>query len=320
VTVANAKKAAFIALALACLAPFVTAPIALVAGTFFSLAAGNPLPAQTKQWQTWLLQASVVGLGAGMNLLVVAKVGSRGVGITLAGLTVTILLSLAMARVLKTERTTSLLIGVGTAICGGSAIAAVAPAVGAKSHQTSVSLAVVFLLNAAALLLFPAVGHQLHLGPEQFGLWSALAIHDTSSVVGAATLFGPVALAVGTTVKLVRALWIIPLTLVLSRAWKHGQAGAAGEPRRPWFILGFVAVAAFVTFVPGMKAVGESVAAGARRVLVLTLFLVGAGVSRDALRQVGARPLVLGVLLWLVVASGTLAAILLGVLEVPAPS
>jgi uncharacterized integral membrane protein (TIGR00698 family) len=239
---------------------------------------------------------------------------------TLVGLTVTIVLALAMSRAMKTERTTSLLIGVGTAICGGSAIAAVAPAIGAKSHQASVSLAVVFLLNAAALLVFPAVGHQLHLAPEQFGLWSALAIHDTSSVVGASTLFGPVALAVGTTVKLARALWIIPLTLVLARVWKHEQTGPSGTAKRPWFILGFVAVAAFVTFVPGMKDVGQHVAAGAKHVLVLTLFLVGAGVSRDAMKQVGARPLVLGVLLWLVVASATLAAILFGVLEVPALS
>lgn len=314
---AGAKKVAFVALALVSLAPFVSAPLALVGGIVFSLAFGNPFPAQTKQWQTWLLQASVVGLGAGMNLMVVAKVGSRGVGMTLVGLTVTILLALAMSKAMKTERTTSLLIGVGTAICGGSAIAAVAPAIGAKSHQASVSLAVVFLLNAAALLIFPAVGHQLHMAPEQFGLWSALAIHDTSSVVGASTLFGPVALAVGTTVKLARALWIIPLTLLLARVWKHEQAGPAGKAKRPWFILGFVAVAAFVTFVPGMKDVGQLVATGAKHVLVLTLFLVGAGVSRDAIKQVGARPLVLGVLLWLVVASATLAAILFGVLEVP---
>lgn len=314
---AGAKKIAFVALALVSLAPFVSAPLALVGGIVFSLAFGNPFPAQTKQWQTWLLQASVVGLGAGMNLMVVAKVGSRGVGMTLVGLTVTIVLALAMAKAMKTERTTSLLIGVGTAICGGSAIAAVAPAIGAKSHQASVSLAVVFLLNAAALLIFPAVGHQLNLAPEQFGLWSALAIHDTSSVVGASTLFGPVALAVGTTVKLARALWIIPLTLLLARVWKHEQTGPAGKAKRPWFILGFVAVATFVTFVPGMKDVGQVVATGARHVLVLTLFLVGAGVSRDAIKQVGARPLVLGVVLWVIVASATLAAIVFGVLEVP---
>lgn len=317
---AGVKKALFLALALVALTPWVTAPLALVAGVVFSLAWGNPLPTQTKQWQTWLLQASVVGLGAGMNLGVVARVGSRGVGVTLVGLTVTILMALALAKAMKTERTTSLLIGVGTAICGGSAIAAVAPAIGAKSHQASVSLAVVFLLNAAALLIFPAVGHALHLGPEQFGLWSALAIHDTSSVVGAATLFGPVALAVGTTVKLARALWIIPLTLLLARVWKHEAAQAGGKPKRPWFILGFVAVAALVTYVPGLEGPGQWVAQGARHLLVLTLFLVGAGVSREALKQVGARPLVLGVLLWVLVASATLAAIVFGVLEVPALS
>ncbi|MEW5742761.1 MAG: putative sulfate exporter family transporter [Myxococcota bacterium] len=316
-TAGGAKKALFLALALVALTPWVTAPLALVAGIVFSLAWGNPFAAQTKQWQTWLLQASVVGLGAGMNLGVVARVGARGVGVTLVGLTVTILLALALARAMKTERTTSLLIGVGTAICGGSAIAAVAPAIGAKSHQASVSLAVVFLLNAAALLVFPAVGHQVHLGPEQFGLWSALAIHDTSSVVGASTLFGPVALAVGTTVKLARALWIIPLTLLLARVWKHEATQAGGKPKRPWFILGFVGVAALVTYVPFLEAPGKWVAEGARHVLVLTLFLVGAGVSRDALKQVGARPLVLGVLLWVLVASATLAAILLGWLEVP---
>lgn len=316
VTSAGAKKAAFVALALVSLAPFVTAPMALVGGIVFSLVWGNPFPAQTKQWQTWLLQASVVGLGAGMNLLVVAKVGSRGVGMTLAGLTATIGLGLFFAKLMKTERTTSLLISVGTAICGGSAIAAVAPAIGAKSHQASVSLAVVFLLNAAALLVFPAVGHQVNLGPEAFGLWSALAIHDTSSVVGASTLFGPAALAVGTTVKLARALWIIPLTLLLARVWKHEEAHA-GKPKRPWFILGFVAVAALVTFVPFLTQPGQWVAVGARHVLVLTLFLVGAGVSRDAMKQVGARPLLLGVLLWVVVASATLAAIVFGVLEVP---
>jgi uncharacterized membrane protein YadS len=180
-----------------------------------------------------------------------------------------------------------------------------------------VSLAVVFLLNAAALLVFPRVGHWTHLTPEQFGLWSALAIHDTSSVVGASMLFGPAALAVGTTVKLARALWIIPLTLLLAKVWKHEQVQGGAKAKRPWFILGFVAVAALATFVPGLKEPGLLVADGARHVLVLTLFLVGAGVSRDAVKQVGARPLVLGVVRWVLVASATLAALLLGVLEVP---
>lgn len=311
------RKAAFVLLALASLTPWVTAPVALVAGIVFALVFGNPFTAQSKQWQTWMLQLSVVGLGAAMNLAVVARVGASGIGQTLLGLTVTLGLSLLLAKLLSTERTTSLLIGVGTAICGGSAIAAVAPAIGAKSHQSSVSLAVVFLLNAAALLVFPRVGAWAHLGPEQFGLWSALAIHDTSSVVGASMLFGPASLAVGTTVKLARALWIIPLTLVLARFWKHEQATPGAKAKRPWFILGFVAVAALVTWVPALKTPGEWVAQGARHVLVATLFLVGAGVSRDALKQVGVRPLVLGVVLWAVVASATLAAIYFGILQVP---
>lgn len=313
----RAKQALFLALAVGALTPWASAPLALVVGVVFSLGLGNPFATQTKTWQTWLLQASVVGLGAGTNLGVVARVGARGVGMTLVGLSLTVFLALGLARALKTERTTSLLIGVGTAICGGSAIAAVAPAIGAKSHQTSVALAVVFLLNAAALLTFPAVGHWTHLVPEQFGLWSALAIHDTSSVVGASTLFGPVALAVGTTVKLARALWMIPLTLVLARVWKREAAQVGGKPRRPFFILGFVAAAALATYVPGLEAPGKLVAEGARHVLVLTLFLVGASVSRESLKQVGARPLALGVLLWVLVASATLVAILLGVLEVP---
>jgi uncharacterized membrane protein YadS len=179
-----------------------------------------------------------------------------------------------------------------------------------------VALAVVFLLNAAALLLFPGLGLLAGLSPEQFGLWAALAIHDTSSVVGAALQFGPQALAVGTTVKLARALWILPVTLVLARVWRVEGAPGTGRARRPWFILGFVLVAAAVTWVPALREAGEVVAQVARRALVTTLFLVGAGVSRSALRQVGVRPLVLGVVLWVVVSAATLAAIARGWLQV----
>jgi uncharacterized integral membrane protein (TIGR00698 family) len=305
----------FLLLVALSLTPWVSAPVALVAGIAFSLAIGNPYPEQSKKWQTRLLQGSVVGLGAGMNLLVVAKVGAAGVVQTFIGLTVTLTLSLVLAKLLDTERTTSLLIGVGTAICGGSAIAAVAPAIGAKSHQSSIALAVVFLLNAVALLVFPRVGHLMNLSPSQFGLWSALAIHDTSSVVGAAMQFGPEALAIGTTVKLARALWIIPLTFVLARVWKRESKGNA-KAKQPWFILGFVLIAALVTFVPGLEKPGQQVAALARQVLVATLFLVGAGVSKDALRQVGVRSLVLGLVLWIVAASATLLAISQGVLTI----
>jgi uncharacterized integral membrane protein (TIGR00698 family) len=311
------KRAAFVVLLLGCLTPWVSAPVALVGGLALALAVGNPFAAQTKQWQTWLLQGSVVGLGAGMNLAVVTRVGLEGLGQTFTFLVSTLTLALVLARVLGTERTTSLLIGVGTAVCGGSAIAAVAPAVGAKSHQTSVSLAVVFLLNAVALFVFPRVGALAGLSPEQFGLWCALAIHDTSSVVGASMSMGPVALALATTVKLARALWIIPLTLVLARVWKVEGGAAQGPPKRPWFIAGFVAAAALVTWVPGLEAPGHLVAQVARQALVATLFLVGAGVSREALRQVGVRPLVLGVTLWVMVAGASLAGLHFGWLAVP---
>lgn len=314
----TAKRVVFVALALLSLTPWVSAPIALVSGVIFAVTWGNPFPTQSKKLQTWMLQGSVVGLAAAMNLNVVLRVGGAGVGQTLLGLTITLTLALVLARVLKTEPTTSLLIGVGTAICGGSAIAAVAPAIGAKSHQSSVALAVVFLLNAVALVAFPAVGHLSSLSPQQFGLWSALAIHDTSSVVGAAMQFGPESLAVGTTVKLARALWIIPLTLVLARFWKKETPAAGEKPKRPWFILGFLAVAALVTWVPAVQPAGKVVAVVARQVLVATLFLVGAGVSREALKQVGIKPIVLGVVLWVIVASATFAGVNSGLLSVPA--
>ncbi len=311
------KQALFVALFVASLTPWVSAPIALLGGVAFSLLVGNPFPEFTKRWQPRLLQASVVGLGAAMNLGVVARVGLAGLGQTAFALSATLGLAWILAKALKTEPTTSLLVGVGTAICGGSAIAAVAPAIGAKSHQSLVALAVVFLLNAAALVVFPQVGHALELLPAQFGLWSALAIHDTSSVVGAGLQFGGgEALAVGTTVKLARALWILPLTLVLARVWPRGE-GASVRPKRPWFIAGFLAVAALVTWLPALAPLGQTVAAVARQVLVATLFLVGAGVTREALRVVGVRPLVLGVVLWAVVSVTTLVAIRAGVLVAP---
>jgi uncharacterized integral membrane protein (TIGR00698 family) len=307
------RRVVFFVLAGAALLPFVPTWAALLAGLVFGLTLENPYPAQTKQAQTWLLQASVVGLGAAMNLAVVLKVGLTGLGQTLVAITATLAVSVALSKVLRTERITSLLIGVGTAICGGSAIAAVAPAIGAKSHQTSVALAVVFLLNALALVVFPPIGHALSMEPAAFGLWSALAVHDTSSVVGASMQYGEVALQVGTTVKLTRALWIVPLTLVLARFVKSEDG--AKSTKKPWFILGFLAVAALVTWVPALAEPGLVVARVARQVLVLTLFLIGTSVTRNALKSVGVRPLVLGVVLWLLVSVTTLWLITTGLLH-----
>jgi len=307
------RAVVFFALAAASLLPVVPTWAALLAGLVFGLTLENPFAAKTKQVQTWLLQASVVGLGAAMNLAVVLRVGLNGIGQTLIAITATLVVSTALSRALKTEAVTSLLIGVGTAICGGSAIAAVAPAIGAKSHQTSVALAVVFLLNAVALVVFPPIGHLVSLEPSAFGLWSALAIHDTSSVVGAAMQYGEAALQVGTTVKLTRALWIVPVTLVLARLVKSEDGAKGGK--KPWFILGFLAVAALVTWVPALAEPGLVVAKVARQLLVLTLFLIGTSVTRSALKTVGVRPLVLGVVLWLLVSVTTLGLIHAGLLH-----
>ncbi len=300
-------------LAAACLAPFVSSGLGLVLGIAVALVAGNPWPAQTKRLAHLLLGGSVVGLGAAADLAVVARVGAHGVGYTAAGIALTCAAGLALARALRVEEDTAILVTAGTAICGGSAIAAVAPAIHAKSESVSVALATVFLLNAVALVVFPPLGHLLGFDEARFGLFAALAIHDTSSVVGAAAAYGPKAVEVATTVKLARALWIVPLALLAARvhARRSGE-NASVRPSVPWFLAGFVAAAAVVTWVPALGPAGHAVAAGAKRVLVVTLFLIGTSLTREALARVGVRPVVLGVLLWLLAASATAAAILAG--------
>jgi len=289
--------------------------MALLAGIALALTFGNPHQGQTKALTPRLLSWSVVGLGAAMNLREVAKVGLQGFGYTAAGILLALSLGLLLARLLGVRRNTGLLISVGTAICGGSAIAAAAPVLRADDEDVSMALATVFLLNATALILFPMLGHLLHMGERPFGLWAALAIHDTSSVVGASSAYGPTALLIATTTKLARALWIVPLTLGIGWAVAkadHRNGRPKVKAKRPWFILGFLAAAALVTFVPMLKPGGEWVAALAKRSLVLTLFLLGCGISREALAKVGLRPLLQGVLLWLLVGGGTLGAVQLG--------
>jgi uncharacterized integral membrane protein (TIGR00698 family) len=294
------------------LLPLVSTGMALVAGIAVALTVGNPYGAVTRRATHRLLALAVVGLGAGMDLRVVAEVGADGVLYTVVGIGVCLLLGRLLARAFGVSREAGLLISIGTAICGGSAIAAVVPVLRPKEQEVSVALGTVFLLNAVALFVFPAVGHGVGLDGARFGLWSALAIHDTSSVVGAALRYGPEALAVATPVKLARALWIVPLTLAVG-AWQRRQGGVAlqGKPRWPWFILGFIAAAALVTWVPALQPVGHGVAAVSRQVLVLTLFLIGANLSRSALRAVGVRPLLQGVVLWVGMAGLSLGAILL---------
>lgn len=309
-------KILFPIVGLLCLTPYFSSAWALFSGVVLAITLGNPYSEMTKKWTHRLLSWSVVGLGAGMNLLVVAHVGMQGIGYTILGIVSTLVLGAIVGRLLKVQENTSLLITVGTAICGGSAIAAVSPVIKAKHHEVSVALGTVFLLNAAALFLFPWLGHYFNLTESQFGLWSALAIHDTSSVVGSTLQFGPHALEVGTTVKLARALWIVPISFGIGILWarrnKSEDAGAAGKAKKPWFILGFLAMAALVTWVPQMKTPGHYVDLVAKKTLVLTLFFIGANLTRETIRSVGVKPFLQGVLLWILAASGTLAAILLG--------
>ena len=308
-----ALRIAFPIAACASLLPFVSPGIALMIGMVLALSVGNPYPLTTARVITPLLQISVIGLGAGMNLAEVARVGVHGFFYTVIGIALTMSVGLTLGWFIRTQRDTSLLVTVGTAICGGSAIAAVAPAIRARNHDVSVALATVFFLNAVALFIFPPIGRHFGLSQVQFGTWSALAIHDTSSVVGAAMQYGARALEVATTIKLTRALWIVPVTLVIGTVWNRApDTSRTGKARRPWFILGFVAAAAIVTWIPPLKPSAHVVFIGAQRSLVVTLFLIGSGLSRQALRTVGGRPLIQGFVLWVVMGIGTLCAIGLG--------
>ena len=292
-----------------CLLPWVPVWAGLLVGAGWALAYGNPLPRFTRPGAKKLLAISIVGLGAGMNLEVVARAGLSGFGYTFLGIFGTLLLGWLFTRALRVPSQLGLLVSVGTAICGGSAIAAVAAVLDPPEEETSLALATVFLLNACGLLIFPPLGHALGLDMRQFGLWAALAIHDTSSVVGAAMQYGAEALEVATTVKLARALWIVPLALGLA-AWKHSSGSK--KVTFPWFILGFLLAAALVTYIPALKPAGESVAWVAKRLMVVTLFWIGLGFSSSAIRKVGFRPIALGVGLWVIVGSLSLLAIRAG--------
>lgn len=294
------------------LLPFITTAEALIAGVALALLVGNPYVAFTRKNTHRLLSWGVIGLGAGMDLRVVARAGANGLLYTVLGIATAITLGMLLARLLKVPGVTGLLISVGTAICGGSAIAAVVPVVRAKEQEASVALGTVFLLNSVALLVFPPLGHALGLSEDQFGLWAALAIHDTSSVVGAALQYGKHALEVATTVKLARALWIVPVTLAVG-AWYSRRTGEAGkgQAKKPWFILGFVLAAALVTFIPALQPAGHIVSVVAKQALVLTLFLIGVNLVPSALRAVGLRPLVQGFTLWITFGGLSLAAVML---------
>lgn len=276
-------------------------PLALTAGLLYGLTFIHPYQLDARRLSKFLLQASVVGLGFGMNLIEVIKVGRSGFLYTACSITIAMLLGLALGRWLQVARTSAFLITAGTAICGGSAIAAVGPITNATEEEMAVSLGTVFVLNSIALLLFPAIGWALHLSQTQFGLWSALAIHDTSSVVGATAKYGAVALAVGTTVKLARALWIVPMS-VMTAVLKKSKASI----QWPWFIGLFCLAAMANTYLPSFDFAYPALSHLGKLGLTVTLYLIGTGLSKATFRQVGVRPLVQGVLLWAIVAIGSL--------------
>ena len=297
-------KIVFFILALFCLSPYGSSAIALLAGILLASTLGNPFTDFTKKHTSTLLQISVVGLGAGMNLKVVGVVGVQGIGYTVTGIAFTAIVGFLLARLLKTPDTLSTLITIGTGICGGSAIAATGPILKADNEDMSISLGVVFILNALALFIFPPIGHAFSLDQHQFGLWSALAIHDTSSVVGAAMQYGKEALELATTVKLARALWIIPISLLLAFFMK-----SKSKIKMPWFIFGFILVAALVTWIPELSSIGHSISDFSKKLLVLTLFFIGLNLNINSIKKVGLKPLLLGIFLWIIVGSSTLLAI-----------
>lgn len=286
-------------------------PLALALGLVYGLTTVHTFHSESRGLSKFLLQAAVVCLGFGMNLQEVVHAGRSGFMYTAISITFVLSLGVLLGKLLQVGKTQSLLISCGTAICGGSAIAAMAPIVQADDEEMAVSLGTVFVLNSVALLLFPFIGWRLHLSQTQFGLWAALAIHDTSSVVGAGAKYGSVALAVATTVKLARALWIVPLAIATAMLKK-----SKAKINWPWFILYFCLAAVIATYLPRFvpQSVGTlaSLSRLGRVALTVVLFLIGTGITRNTLREVGVRPMIQGVTLWVVIAGLSLWAIHVG--------
>ena len=295
--------------ALRFLAAWVTPPVVLFIGLVFALLCGQAYPTFNKNVSKKLLQYSVIGLGFGMNLQASLASGKEGMLFTIISVVGTLLIGMFIGcKVLKLNRNTSYLISSGTAICGGSAIAAVGPIIKAKDTDMSMALATVFILNAIGLFLFPILGHWLELSQQDFGTWAAIAIHDTSSVVGAGAAYGEEALQVATTIKLTRALWIIPLALVTSVIFRS----EGKKISIPWFILFFIVAMLINTYLlADFPQIGKFIAGIARKGLIITMFFIGASLSVDVIKSVGIRPLLQGILLWIIISAASLAYILL---------
>ena len=298
------KNVFFVALILAA-SGLVSPPIALLGGLIYGFTVAHPFHVESKRLAKFLLQASVVALGFGMNLHQVLQAGRSGFLYAAASITAAMLLGLGLGYLIHVGKKSAFLISAGTAICGGSAIAAVGPIANASEEEMAVSLGAVFILNSVALFLFPVIGYAFHLTQSQFGLWAALAIHDTSSVVGATAKYGATALAVGTTIKLARALWIVPLSLLTAVTLK-----SKARIQWPWFILLFCLAALLNTLLPAFAPTFGILSHLGKIGLTVTLFLIGTGLNKKTLKDVGPRPLLQGLALWVIVGTGTLVLIL----------
>ena len=298
------KKIAFGVLL--CLSVFLSPALALLMGIIMALTFGNPFPAISKKASKIALQVSVVGLGFGMNLYESLAAGKEGMLFTIVSVIGVMCIGVILGRLMKVDSKNAYLISTGTAICGGSAIAAVGPVIEADDDQMSMSLATIFILNAIALFIFPPIGQAIGLSQEQFGVWAAIAIHDTSSVVGAGSAYGEEALKIATTVKLTRALWIIPLALISSLIFRS----KGRKVSIPWFIVLFVVAMIINTFIPIPVQITGGLVFAARKLLCMTLFLIGGGLSLKSIKKVGAKPLALGITLWFLISAATLAVVM----------
>ena len=299
------REVIFLLAVVLCLSPLISPPIALLMGLIIAQFIGHPYLHLNHKATHILLQVSVVGLGFGMNVTSALKAGKECILFTIVSIIGTLVNGFFMGKFLKIEKKTSYLISAGTAICGGSAIAAISPVIKAEEKQISVALGTIFILNSAALFLFPFIGHQLNLSQSQFGMWCAIAIHDTSSVVGAASKYGPQALEIATTVKLARALWIIPVAFLSTFIFKNKES----KIKIPYFIGLFVLAMIANTYIPFVQQYNHYLTNIAKAGLTLTLFLIGCGLNRKTISSVGFKPLIQGVILWVIIATAALWAV-----------
>ena len=299
------REVIFLLAVVLCLSPLISPPIALLMGLIIAQFIGHPYLHLNHKATHILLQVSVVGLGFGMNVTSALKAGKEGILFTIVSIIGTLVIGFFMGKFLKIEKKTSYLISAGTAICGGSAIAAISPVIKAEEKQISVALGTIFILNSAALFLFPFIGHQLNLSQSQFGMWCAIAIHDTTSVVGAASKYGPQALEIATTVKLARALWIIPVAFLSTFIFKNKES----KIKIPYFIGLFVLAMIANTYIPFVQQYNHYLTNIAKAGLTLTLFLIGCGLNRKTISSVGFKPLIQGVILWVIIATAALWAV-----------